>query len=47
MRTGGGGTWTRFKTFEKYVGTNHSNNKTQEREKEWRELNFSELAIAL
>ncbi len=43
--TGGGGTWTRLIMFKKYVGTNHSNNETQEREKEWGEQNFSELAI--
>jgi hypothetical protein len=42
---GGGGTWTRLKIFKKYVGTNHSNNETREREKEWEEQNFSELAI--
>jgi hypothetical protein len=31
---GGGGTWTRFKMLKKYVGMNHSNNETREREKE-------------
>jgi hypothetical protein len=35
-----------LKLLKKYVGMNHSNNKTQEREKERRELNFCELAIA-
>jgi hypothetical protein len=34
-----------LKYFIKYVGTNHSNNETQEREKEWGEQNFSKLAI--
>ncbi len=32
--------------LKKYVGTNHSkNNETREREKEWGEQNFGELAI--
>jgi hypothetical protein len=44
--TGGGGTGTRCTMLKKYVGTNHSNNETQEREKEWGEQNFSKLAIA-
>ncbi len=35
-----------LKRLKKYVGMNHSNNETLEREKEWRELNFSKLAIA-
>jgi hypothetical protein len=35
-----------LKHFNKYVGMKHSNNETQEGEKEWRELNFSKLAIA-
>ncbi len=34
-----------LKSLKKYVGTNHSNNETQEKEKEWGEQNFSELAI--
>ncbi len=34
-----------LKRLKKYVGTNHSNNETGEREKEWGEQNFSELAI--
>ena len=35
-----------LKHLKKYVGMNHLNNETQEREKEWRELNFNKLAIA-
>ena len=34
-----------LKRLKKYVGMNHSNNETQEREKEWGEQNFSKLAI--
>jgi hypothetical protein len=34
-----------FKHFKKYFGTNHSNYETQERDKERRELIFSNLAI--
>jgi hypothetical protein len=34
-----------LKHLKKYVGTNHLNNETQEREKEWGEQNFSKLAI--
>jgi hypothetical protein len=35
-----------LKCLQKYVGMNHSNNKTQEKEKEWGDQNFSELVIA-
>jgi hypothetical protein len=34
-----------LKHLRKYVGTNHSNNETQEREKEWGVQNFCELEI--
>jgi hypothetical protein len=41
----GGGMCTRFKHFEQYFGTNHSNYETREREKERGEQIFSKLAI--
>jgi hypothetical protein len=44
--TGDGERGKDLKHFKKYVGTNHSNNETQECEKEWRKLNFSKLTIA-
>jgi hypothetical protein len=34
-----------LKCLKKYVGTNHSNNETREREKEWGEKIFGELVI--
>ncbi len=34
-----------LKHLKKYVAMNHSNNETQEREKEWGEQNFSKLVI--
>ncbi len=34
-----------LKRLKKYVGTNHSNNETREREKEWGEQNFGKLGI--
>ncbi len=36
-----------LKHLKKYVGTNHSNNETREREKVWGEQNFSKLRLCL
>ncbi len=35
-----------LKRLKRFVGMNDSNKETQEWEKEWRELNYSKLAIA-
>ncbi len=43
-KVGDDGWWRdvdKTQTFKKYAGTNHSNNETQEREKEWGEQNLA------